>query len=295
MQVKTTISPPRTFEDLTRQVHDRYDRLSRSYQKVARFLIQNPNEIAILTVTMIAERCGVHASSLVRFAQAFGYTGFKELQTIFQTRLATAASGFEARVGALQDELTMHSGAGAHGMLTDLVVRDIASLRMLLDDTTDTQLSAAVGILERADTIYLVGQLRSEPIAIFLRYVLTMLRRRVTLLDAGGGLATEIARGIRPTDALLAISFRFYAKEVVSICETARAHGTPVIGITDSTLSPLSKSAEVLFTIPEDEYSFSRSLAAPMCLAQALMIALAARLEEGTEPPRIPVATEPKR
>ena len=37
-----------------------------------------------------------------------------------------------------------------------------------------------------------------------------------------------------------------------------------------------------------------RSLAAPMCLSQALMIALAARLESGETPPRIPVATEPR-
>jgi len=51
----------------------------------------------------------------------------------------------------------------------------------------------------------------------------------------------------------------------------------------------------VLFTVPEDEYTFSRSLAAPMCLAQALMIALAARQESGEEPPRIPVATESQR
>lgn len=295
MQASIQRFPPQTFEDLTRQVHDRYDRLSRSYKQVARFLIQNPNEIAILTVTMIAERCGVHASSLVRFAQAFGYSGFKELQTIFQNRLATAASGFEARVGALKDELALHAGAGAHGLLTDLVVRDIASLRVLLDDASEETLDAAVDILARADTIYLIGQLRSEPIVVFMRYVLTMLRLRVTLLDAAGGLSTEIARGVRPTDALMAVSFRFYAKETVSICETAHARGTPVIGITDSTLSPLAKSARVLFTVPEDEYSFSRSLAAPMCLAQALMIALAARLEEGAEPPRIPVATEPRR
>ena len=295
MQAKTTLQAPQTFEELTRQVHDRYDRLSRSYQQVARFLIQNPNEIAILSVTMIAERCGVHASSLVRFAQAFGYSGFKELQTIFQSRLATAASGFEARVGSLRDELALHSGAGAHGLLTDLVVRDIASLRVLLDDATESDLSAAVEIMAKAETIYLVGQLRSEPIAVFLRYVLTMLRRRVTMLDASGGLASEMARVIGPGDALLAVSFRFYAKEVVAICETAHGSGAPVIGITDSTLSPLAKTARVLFTAPEDEYTFSRSLAAPMCLAQALMTALAARLEEGEEPPRIPVATEPKK
>ncbi|MEG4641377.1 transcriptional regulator, partial [Paracoccus sp. APAP_BH8] len=53
----------------------------------------------------IAERCGIHASRFVRFAQSLGYKGFKELQAMFQKRLATAAPGFEARVKALETEL----------------------------------------------------------------------------------------------------------------------------------------------------------------------------------------------
>ena len=83
--------PPATHEGLTRAVQARFDALSRGYQQIARYLIQNPNEVAIQSVSVVAERCGVHASSLVRFAQSFGYSGFKELQAIFHARLATAA------------------------------------------------------------------------------------------------------------------------------------------------------------------------------------------------------------
>jgi hypothetical protein len=48
----------------------------------------------------------------------------------------------------------------------------------------------------------------------------------------------------------------------------------------------------VLFTIPEDEYSFSRSLAAPMNLIQTLATAAAARLQPERASPRIPSVTE---
>ena len=43
--------------------------------------------------------------------------------------------------------------------------------------------------------------------------------------------------------------------------------------------------------MPEHAYTFSRSLAAPMCLAQALTVALAARLQNNAEDPRIPTVT----
>lgn len=287
--------PPPNYESFIAAIQDRYEGLSRTYKLVGRYLTQNPNDVAVQSIGGIAERCGVHASSLVRFAQHFGYSGFKELQGIFQTRLATAAPGFEARVSALKSELELHRQGGAKGFLGDLIARDITSLQDLMRQTTEADLLRAVDLLAAADTIYIVGQLRSAPIAAFVRYVLTMLRRRVVLLDATGGLATEMARVITPRDLLMAISFRFYAKEVVSIAESAQASGAPVLAISDSRLSPLAKSATVLFPIPEDEYTFSRSLAAPMCLAQALMIAFAARLQATEDAtPLIPIATQPR-
>jgi len=78
---------------------------------------------------------------------------------------------------------------------------------------------------------------------------------------------------------------------VVNIVDEAAARGVPVVAISDSTLSPLAKSAKLLFAIPEHEYTFSRSLAAPICLAQALTVALAARLQQDRASPRIPVVT----
>jgi DNA-binding MurR/RpiR family transcriptional regulator len=63
------------------------------------------------------------------------------------------------------------------------------------------------------------------------------------------------------------------------------ARGVPIVAISDSTLSPLAKNSRVLFAVPEHEYTFSRSLAAPMCLAQALTIAHAWRLQTEADRP----------
>jgi DNA-binding MurR/RpiR family transcriptional regulator len=284
--------PPQTYEALIRVVHDRYEEMSNSYQKIAVYITQNPNEVAVVAAHTIAEKCGVHPSGLVRFAQSLGYDGFKELQAVFQRRLSTAAPGFDARVKALEDELGAREDRSEMSFLRDLVVRDISSLQGLLTGTTAEQISRAVGLMEAADTIYLVGQLRSAPVVELLRYVLTMLGKRTVLLDTGGGLATHLAKVIRSADLLFAVSFRSYANEVVNIVEEVAALNVPIVAISDSTLSPLAKNARVLFAVPEHEYTFSRSLAAPMCLAQALIVALASRLQKEPAQPRIPIVTQ---
>ena len=282
---------PADYEELIRVIHERYDSMSKGYQTIALYLTQNPNDVAVRSVNAIAERCGVHASNFVRFAQALGYSGFKDLQELFQKRLSTAAPGFEARVRALEGELGDRKDRSEYALLRDLVVRDVASLEGLLADVGPNDLAKAADLLEKADTIYLLGQLRSAPVVELLRYVLTMLGKRCVLLDPSGGLATHMARAMRAGDLLLAVSFRFYATEVVNIVEEAANRGVVVIAISDSTLSPLAKNADVLFAVPEHEYTFSRSLAAPMCLAQALTVALAARIQNNVNDPRIPTVT----
>ncbi|OYU40101.1 MAG: transcriptional regulator [Pseudorhodobacter sp. PARRP1] len=289
----TDAFPPKSYEDLIRVIHDRYDAMSKTYQKIAVFLTQNPNDVAVTSVNAIGEKTGIHASSFVRYAQSLGFAGFKELQAVFQRRLTTAAPGFDARIRALEDELGEKEDRSDLGFLRDLVVRDLSSLQDLLASTSAEQIATAADMMEAADTIYLLGQLRSAPVAELLRYMLTMLGKRTVLLDASGGLATHMAKAVQPRDLLFAVSFRFYANEVVNIVEDVAARGVPVVAISDSTLSPLAKSARVLFAIPEHEYTFSRSLAAPMCLAQALTVALAARLQKDRESPRIPVVTGP--
>ncbi len=290
--VMVEMRPPETYEALIRVIHDRYEEMSKSYQTIAIYLTQNPNDVAVISVNAIAEKCGVHASGFVRFAQSLGYEGFKELQAVFRRRLSTAAPGFEARVKALAEELGAREDNSETSFLRDLVVRDISSLQDLLTGTTVEQISEAVDLMEKADTIYLIGQLRSMPVVELLRYVLTMLGKRTVLLDAGGGLATHMARVIRSADLLFAVSFRFYANEVVNVVEETAARGVPIVAISDSTLSPLAKNTQVLFAVPEHEYTFSRSLAAPMCLAQALIVTLASRLQKEPDRPRIPTVTQ---
>ena len=190
---------PTDYEGLIQVIHERYDSMSKGYQTIALYLTQNPNDVAVRSVNAIAEGCGVHASNFVRFAQALGYTGFKDLQGLFQKRLSTAAPGFDARVKALEDELGSRQDRSEYGFLRDLVVRDVASLQTMLMDIAPDDLARAVDLLEKADTVYLLGQLRSAPVVELLRYVLTMLGKRCVLLDPSGGLATHMARTMRPS------------------------------------------------------------------------------------------------
>ena len=140
-----------------------------------------------------------------------------------------------------------------------------------------------------APQIHVLAQRRAFPVACYLAYALNQLELPAHLLDGLGGMLGEFAHGIRAGDALLVASFRNYTPAVVETALACRARGVSVIAITDSALSPLKPAADVCFELGDDSTRPFRSLVAPLCLAQALVVSTGHQL---AAPPR---AAKPRR
>ena len=69
----------------------RHDQLSPRLRQVAAYVLDHPNDMGLETLAVIAERCGVQASTIVRFAKAFGYDGASQMQRLFRNELINSA------------------------------------------------------------------------------------------------------------------------------------------------------------------------------------------------------------
>ena len=81
-------SRPGSYEELRAVLSSGTARLPKKLRQVAIHLWQHPTAVALGTVTSVAREAGVQPSTLVRFAQAFGYSGFSDLQEVFKVDLA---------------------------------------------------------------------------------------------------------------------------------------------------------------------------------------------------------------
>jgi DNA-binding MurR/RpiR family transcriptional regulator len=280
VQLGTILNGPSSYERLINEITRRYDEFGKRAQDVARYIVQNPNQIALESTKTLAETIGVRSSNLVRFAQGLGYSGFSEMQRVFQSRLVAEAPGLSERLHELRSELMGRAVDPKLRMLHEVIVNDIAALHQLKSSIDDGLLQQAAQLMSRAKTIYLAGYLRAFPVATYLHYALLHLRRPVQLINGAGGLASELAQLAGEDDLMIATSFRFYSREIVDLVEDRAKHGVPIIAITDSHLSPLVKHAGVAIIVPAGEHNFSASLAAPICAAQALVMAMANQMEE---------------
>lgn len=271
-----------TYDELKEAISREYPQLSKQLQRIARFALERPHDLALNTVAAIADDLGVQPSSLIRFANALGFAGFSEMQRLFRSHLverSTRSASYRERIVSLRAR-TKAGGTAPPEVLHGFVADSMHGLEKLEESIRPADLRAAVRLLATAQTIYLIGLRRSFPVAAYLAYALSQLELRTQLLDGAGGMNREFARLVGRKDCLVAVSFRNYTPEAVGITAECHARGVPVIAITDGPLSPLVRSATVAFELGDDSSRPFRSLVEPLCLAQSLVVSVGYQLAE---------------
>ena len=267
-------SPPDNLEALKREIASTYDELSPRLKQVASYLIDNPNDIALETLSVIAGRCNAQPSTIVRFAKVFGYSGASEMQRLFRDEILSAAPSpsYSERIRQFRKRSGEVDWLSPHNVLDDFAESNIIALEHLREAIRPEDLETAVGLMHKAHTVYLAGVRRSFPVAAYLAYSLSHVEKRTFLLDGVAGMTSEQSWMLGPDDVVIAVSFRPYAEDTAAVAERAKANGAPLIAISDSRLSPIARDAEVCFEIKEAEVRQFRSLTASMCIAQTLVI-----------------------
>ena len=270
-------APATTYEELKETIAAAYPRLSPQLQRLSRFALEKPHDLALGTVAAVAQANEVQPSSMIRFANALGFDGFSQMQQVFQSHLVERSAPYRERIR----QMRRGGEGGDAGVLPRFVGEAIGELQQLEEHVDSARLAAAAKILAGAPQIHVLAQRRAFPVACYLAYALNQLELQAHLLDGLGGMLGEFAHTIRAGDALLVASFRNYTPAVVETALASRARGVSVIAITDSALSPLKPAADVCFELGDDSTRPFRSLVAPLCLAQALVVSTGHHLAAG--------------
>ena len=266
------------YEQLQAEITRRFPALSRQLQRIARFTLEHPQDVALDTVAAAAAKAEVQPSAMVRFAQALGYDGYTDMQRIFRERLVQRSLSYRERIVALRR--TAPSLSRPKAVLHDFVTDSINHLSHLEEHVEPQRLERAVKLLAGAGHLFVLAQRRAFPVACYLAYGLGQLEMPVTLLDGVGGMVREQAKAMRPGDVLIAVSFRNYSPDVIELAADAHRCGLGVVVITDTAVSPLARSATVSFDLGDASDRPFRSLVEPLCLAQALVVSVGHELAE---------------
>ncbi|GLS19355.1 sugar isomerase [Labrys miyagiensis] len=271
-------SRPESYEELRAVLSSGTVRLPNKLRQVAIYLWQHPTVVALGTVTSLAEQVGVQPSTLVRFAQTFGYSGFSDLQDIFK---AYIRSGQRDAKGASPSD--GQASAEAATLVDGFVKSSTVSLSRVTERLDLQAFEAMAASLAAAKLVYIVGSKRAFSVSSYVSLALSKLDIRNIMVDNVGSAAFEHMRLATRADAVLAISFTPYNSITPELAASAGQRGVPILSITDSAFSPLVPLSKAYVEVVEEDFSGFKSLAATLSVAMALVLRVAQLRGAGEE------------
>lgn len=217
-------------------LNEKQSKLTKSGRVVAEYLTQHAEEAQYLSISSLAEACGVAEATIFRFCRALGFDGYNGM------RIALARAGAEhgshipdlPQAGADTATLCSHAAASFQAAIT-------GTQSVLDPDAVDK----AATILQRARQVFCMGQGGSMVLAedIWVRFS-TISTKFHTAGDSH--MQMMAASLMTPEDAILFVSYSGSTRDMMDTLRAARESGVKIILITHYRDAPAAALADVV-------------------------------------------------
>ncbi|MEW9093854.1 MAG: MurR/RpiR family transcriptional regulator [Clostridiaceae bacterium] len=260
-------------QDLMRTIQTKFPRLSKGQKLIAEYILKHYDKAAFMTAAKLGTSVGVSESTVVRFANELGFSGYPKLQKALQELIKNKLTTVQ-RIELSNDFINQESA------LKSVLKSDMENIRATLEKINHVTFDDVVNSIFKARKIYIVGLRSSTAIAEFLGFYLNLILDNVKVTGYGVSDIFEHMLNVSEEDLVIGIGFPRYAARTIEALDYAKNRGADVVAITDSLLSPLAARADYTLIAQSNMASFVDSLVAPLSVINALIIAVGLREKE---------------
>lgn len=251
-----------------------FDALPLQLQAAARYVLDRPHDVALLSMREQARQAGVQPATMTRLAKRLGHDGYDEVRALYAEAMRGEVSGFAGKAGA---QVARQKLRGDRALAADMLAALGAQVAWLGEPGSLDALAAAATSIAASRRVYCLGLRSSHAIAWHLHYILSMIGEKSVLLEGVGGTGGDRLGRAGPQDVLVAVSVRPYTRQTVELARYASSRGVPVIALTDSPVAPLARAAMQSVVVPTDSPSFFHAMSPAFMVAEILGALVAGR------------------
>jgi RpiR family transcriptional regulator, carbohydrate utilization regulator len=257
--------------DIIARINGMLNSLSPSEKTVGEYILDNHEQIPLLTLSEVAANSGVSDTTAVRFFKSLGFARW------FDLKIALVGTTRSVHDIYKEVELTDSIRTIASKVIQGSILA-LKETEALLDDQG---LTNAVDLLVRASRILVVGAGTSGPIANDLFSRLFRLGINVKV-ETDAHLQVMQCALLTSSDVVVAISHTGESNNTLNAARVAKRRGCAVICITGNRLSELARLSDVVLLAISHELfqETTASRIAQHAMAHALYIGLAVRCKE---------------
>lgn len=248
------------------KIQDHLEKLSNAKKKVAYYILDNWQEVAIQSASELSKKVGVSESVIVRFAQDIGFKGYLDLQSdlkkVFKNRFVHKRLDEISLVENMEN--TSESG---HLYQQSVAVTNIQQTFKL---NSDEILNISANSIKIARKIVIIARRNSMGPAKILQIHLNEIYGNVILINGENDEIFDYLRAMTNEDLLITISVPSYSKRMVHAAQFAKEKRIKQICISNSN-NPFREIVDINLIISIVSGIFANSHVATVFLIEILL------------------------
>lgn len=247
------MSEKNTVENIFASISFGYYHFTASEKKVADYVLSLKTGVQYMSISELAEECGVAEATISRFCRRLKLTGYNAFKLAVAKAVAeesgSAPTPLEGQEGdILPDDSISELGRKLYTAQTTAIAQSLSLLR-------PESITQAVDLLEGARVVYCMGQGGSMLLAMESSHLFSTVSEKFFAIQ-GSHVQASTAALMTSQDVLLFFSYSGSTKEIVELMTLARARGAKIILITRFAKSPGAAQADVVLQCGSNEGPF---------------------------------------
>ncbi|MEA9391903.1 MurR/RpiR family transcriptional regulator [Acerihabitans sp. TG2] len=264
--------------ELCQAIKAQYESLPKQVRQAASFVLDHPQEVAMMSMREQARLAGVPPSTMTRLAKRLGLSGYDALRAAFVNTVRARGSEYGSRVPAL---MAMKMKVGEISLLTALADTTTSHIQAMCQGDNLASIVRAAHTLANARDIYCLGLRSSFPVAFHFSHIASYFKNNVHLVEgAGESGIMSLMSSMGQKDALLVCSLSPYSRRSVALTRYLSQQKVKIVAITDNASSPVGRLAGETILVKKKTTAFFDTLT-PAFLVSELLVALLAAIAKG--------------
>ncbi|WP_339228949.1 MurR/RpiR family transcriptional regulator [Oceanobacillus sp. FSL K6-2867] len=261
------------MDDIYQKIYQQKNTFTNSLQKIASYILENPRVFAVSSATEAGKQIGVSETTIIRFCKQLGYNGYKELQGEVQNILLQKSSLSDY----VEDKKV---GGGTKNSIKRLMASDAEDIQKVMQRLSEENLSTAVTKLTNADRVFVAGVRSSHALASWFSYSLDLILGHTRMYNPGTDDILLRLSELTERSVFVGFSFHRYAIDTINIAKHAKNGGAFVIGITDSSFSPITTYCDLVLSVQLSGKSTLDVAPAVMSLSNSIIASISLENDE---------------
>ena len=259
---------------LNASIVEAFDILPPQLQTAARYMLDRPDDVALLSMREQARRAGVPRRHHDAARQAAGSRRLRQVRELYAGAVRAGTLGFAGKAGVQVEAQKLR---GERALAAEMAQRLSRQIAALAEPASLERLADAAGRLHEARRVYCLGLRSCHAAAWHFHYMLSLLERQDG--DAGRCGRHRPGRHSRRRPCR-----RPFGRQRRALCprhHRRRAlcgdQGVPVVALTDFEVSPLAQIAVAAILVATESPSFFHTMTPLLAVAEILAALVAGR------------------